>query len=106
MQSEALKNLIIIILVFIYAGLAGFSPSVMRAALMFTLYIIVTGLGRTVFSIKLPTVLAGFFLLIDPFTIFDLGFQFSYLATASILLLHKPIKTTLDNISPIIIYLI
>ena len=71
---------------FIYSGLAGFSPSIVRALICVTMYFLAELNKRKLESIKLLFLLAGIVIFIDPYTIFDLGFQFSYLATLSLLI--------------------
>ena len=74
--------------VWIFALLTGLSPSVQRAALMFSMMLLGKTLQRPhqVFN----TLAASAFLLLwaDPWMLLDVGFQLSYLAVAGILLFH------------------
>lgn len=83
---------------FSYAALAGFSPSIIRAGIFVSAYLIANLFQRKLFSIKFITILAGMVLFIDPYTIFDIGFQLSYLATLAILIWATPIKEKLSSI--------
>lgn len=79
-----------------YAYFTGFSPSVIRSVTMFTL-LIFAKMGRTS-GITLNTLaIAAFFMLLwNPFYLFDVSFQLSFVAVASILILqpflYKQIK--------------
>jgi len=86
-----LQAILIISAIWFYAILTGLSPAVNRSAAMISFVII----GRV--SQKKPsiynTVLASAFILlfIDPLTLFDVGFQLSYLAVLSIIFFQQRI---------------
>ncbi|MBT6843978.1 MAG: ComEC/Rec2 family competence protein [Candidatus Melainabacteria bacterium] len=79
-----------------YIALADFSPSIIRAAIFISIYLILDLIKRKPKSTKLIFYVAGIILVLDPFTMLDLGFQFSYLATLAILTWAKPIRAKLD----------
>lgn len=89
-----------LVAVFIYSAVAGFSPSIIRAAIFISAYLLMKLLNRKLDSIKFLILLAGLVLFIDPYTIFDLGFQFSYISTLGILIWTRPIKNKLDLYRP------
>lgn len=80
-----------------FATLSGFSPSVMRAVIMFTLF----SFGETSFERKnsLNILLASAFLILafDPKAVFDISFQLSYLAMIGIITLYKPIVSLIKT---------
>jgi competence protein ComEC len=80
-----------------FAFITGLSPSVMRATLMFIIMIIGKMLNRNTHILN--SVFLSFFLLlvIDPFKLFDVGFQLSYSAVLGIIL-FQPIIYRLINI--------
>ncbi len=85
-KAKHLRNFIALLVLLIYAWICGFSPSISRAVLMFAM-IFTTRL----FLKNSPTlhqlILSAFLLLlIEPLWLFQLGFQFSYLATAGIII--------------------
>lgn len=86
-----LKPVIIIAGLWLFTFAAGASPSVMRAALMFTC--LVTGKSISRRSSVYNSLAASAFILlcIDPFWLWDVGFQLSYAAVLSIVLFMKPI---------------
>lgn len=90
--SKRNQTLITLLSVFIYSALAGFSPSIIRAGVFISFVLILELFNRKLLSLKFLVLLAGLVLFIDPYTILDIGFQFSYLATFGILLWSKPIK--------------
>jgi competence protein ComEC len=80
-----------IVLIWLYGGLTGASPAVMRAVVMFTI-LSASQLGRRQHhSINNLALSAIVLLAFDPWTIFDLGFQLSYCAMAGIFLLYRPV---------------
>lgn len=78
-----------------YAGITGFSPSVSRAATMFS--IIATGnwLNRSANIYNSLAVSAFLFLCINPFLITRVGFQLSYLAVLSIVFWQPKLNSML-----------
>ena len=83
-NGKIIATLIIILALWIYAIIAGLSPSVVRAVTMFTALTI--GMQITQRSnIYNTLVISMFFLLLfNPFYLFEVGFQLSYLAVFSI----------------------
>ncbi len=87
-KGKIVKTLLIIICLWGFALLAGLSPSVVRAVTMFSFIAIGLEINRrtsTLNSIFLSLLLL---LLINPQWIFEVGFQLSYLAVLSIVLLQ------------------
>ncbi|GAB3571566.1 ComEC/Rec2 family competence protein [Hymenobacter daeguensis] len=79
-----------------YAFLTGLSASVLRAAVMFTFFIIGKAWGRQS-SIFNTLGVAAFFLLVwNPFLVADVGFQLSFLAVLSIVYVQPRIARWLD----------
>jgi len=81
----------VLIVMWIYAFITGMSPSVVRAVFMFSVLVIAQLFGKQYHSIN-ALFFTGFALcLVDPFVIYDIGFQLSFLAMLGIFLLYKPI---------------
>lgn len=83
--------LLAIVLIWIYGGITGASPAVMRAVVMFSILS-----GAQLFRRQShPMNVLGFsaiaLLCFDPWMLFDLGFQLSYAAMLGIFLLYRPI---------------
>ena len=80
-----------------FAFITGLSPSVMRATLMFVIMIIGKMLNRNTHILN--SVFLSFFLLlvIDPFKLFDVGFQLSYSAVLGIILFQPTIYRLINT---------
>lgn len=99
-QKRAGKSaglLLVTLLLLLYAGITGFSPSVCRASLMLWLLLY----GRLWHKIKNSINLAGvaviILLLIDPYYLYDIGFQLSFGAVFTILLLIPGIQNRIPS---------
>ena len=79
-----LKGFLLLACLWMYALLTGMSPSVMRAACMFSFIIVGGILNRKGGIFNSLAASACFLLLFDPYLLFTVGFQFSYLAVAGI----------------------
>lgn len=90
---------LIILASFVYTGLAGFSPSIVRADVLITAYLSLGLIKRKIRTFDFLFYLAAILLVIDPYTIFDIGFQLSYLATFAILIWTPRINNILQNMS-------
>lgn len=79
------KSLIIILLIWSFAFVTGLSPSVLRAATMFSFLELGETLGGRRKSQDAVLASALFLLLYEPLLIYQVGFQLSYLAVMAIL---------------------
>jgi competence protein ComEC len=80
-----------------YAGFTGASPSVCRAVLMLSCWMISKALYKTTSTLNVVCVSAFILLIFNPGLLFDLGFQLSYSAVLGILFLYPLI---LESWSP------
>ncbi|MDR2948356.1 MAG: ComEC family competence protein [Prevotella sp.] len=83
-----LKPCLIIILLWIYAFITGLPPSVVRASAMLSILCISEIFGRNSFSLHALFIAAFLMLLVNPFLLFDIGFQLSFVSVLSILYLQ------------------
>jgi competence protein ComEC len=74
-----------------FAFIAGLAPSVLRAAIMFSLFIIAKSLKRQVNIYNAIAASAFLMLSYNPNLLFDVGFQLSYCAVAGIVFFHPKI---------------
>ena len=90
-----LNPLIIIGCLWLFSFLTGGSPSVLRSALMFTC--LITGESMAKKTSVYNSLAASAFLLLcyNPFWVWDVGFQLSYIAVLSIVIFYKPFYTLL-----------
>jgi len=84
--GRMVRMLLVVTLLWGFAFISGLSSSVMRAVVMFSLYAFASCCSEERFSGIHSLVLAAFLMLLyNPFFLFDLSFQLSFAAVASIL---------------------
>lgn len=86
-----LKAVLLLAVVWFYAMITGFSPSVQRAAIMISLFIIGNATSRNNDSFNTLAASAFLILWVDPLLLFHVGFQLSFTAVIGILWFYKPI---------------
>ena len=94
-KTKWLRPLLIISGLWTFSLLAGAQPSVLRSALMFSMIVIGESLGRKNTAFNSLACSALILLLINPYWLWDLGFQLSYAAVASILIFMRPVYNLL-----------
>lgn len=90
-----LKHIVLLLLIWFYALLAGLSPSILRATIMLSFVIVGDIINRK--GVLLNSLAASAFILlcINPSNLFDIGFQLSYIAVVGIMFLQKPVSRML-----------
>ncbi|MBO7469004.1 MAG: ComEC family competence protein [Bacteroidales bacterium] len=85
------KQILLLVLIWFYALLAGLAPSILRSTIM--LSFVIVGDMIKINGILLNSLAASAFLLlcIDPANLFNVGFLLSYCAVIGIVTLQKPI---------------
>ncbi len=83
-----IKTILIIILLWCFAIVAGLSPSVMRAVTMFSIVAIGLNFKRATNIYNTLAISIFILLLFKPSFLFEVGFQLSYLAVFSIVWIH------------------
>ncbi|HEY4196861.1 MAG TPA: ComEC/Rec2 family competence protein, partial [Mucilaginibacter sp.] len=94
-SGRRIKLALMITCLWSYSLLSGASPSVIRAAGMFSLALFAKNIFREITLYNLLAASAFLLLCYDPFWIFDTGFQLSYAAVLSLGLFSKPIRDLL-----------
>ena len=90
-KNKTVRIVLILLCLWLFAFLTGAPPSVMRAAVMFS-FISFATIFQKRFSIYNSLCASAFLLLcFDPYLLWNVGFQLSYLAVLGIVLLQKPI---------------
>ena len=84
-RKYIIAQLLILTAIWSYVFLAGLTPSVLRSAIMLTIYSTIKLIGRERVSLNTLALAALVMLLYDPFTLYDIGFQLSFMAVLSIL---------------------
>lgn len=87
--------LILLLLLWTYAGITGFSPSVNRSVTMFSFVAFGTVYGKHYSSLNGLLASAFLLLIVEPLFLFDIGFQLSYLAMLGIFLFSGAIERSL-----------
>ena len=90
-NGKILFIILVVLGVWFYSVLTGLSPSVLRAAVMFSFVIIGNELQRDTSIYQSLLVSAMLLILIDPHIIFKIGFLLSYLAVFGIVFFHPKI---------------
>ncbi len=95
-NGKIIKTIIVILLIWFYATLTGFSPSVLRASTMFSFVAAARSFNRYSNIYNILAASAFVLIIIDPYMVTKIGFQLSYIAVISIVTLqpylHKMLK--------------
>lgn len=83
-HGQLLRSACVIMLIWLYAAVVGFSPSVVRAAAMFSILQIALSLASNTLSLNTLCLAAVLMILSNPFMMHDAGFLLSFLAVAGI----------------------
>ncbi|RZK27036.1 MAG: ComEC family competence protein [Flavobacterium sp.] len=90
--SKAFKLMTILSLIWSYTVLTGLSPSVLRAAIMISVFMVGKRINRSANGVNILA-FSGFLILVyDPLTLWDVGFQLSYLAVLGLILVQPSIE--------------
>lgn len=103
-NGKKVHTLLIICCIWAYAFITGLSASVVRAALMFSLIAAGKMFKRCPESFNILAVAAFFQLLINPYTITQVGFQLSYLAVLGIFAFYKPVNEMVASDNKLIVW--
>ena len=96
-HGQILRSLSVVAIIWIYAAIVGFTPSVVRATVMFSLLqlsLLASSSARTLNSLCFA---ATVMLLWNPYTIYDVGFLLSCLSVAAIVEWGVPAITALRH---------
>lgn len=88
--------------VWFYVIFAGMSPSLLRAALMITVYSAGTLMHRDKLSLNSLSLAGTVSVLFSPQIIFDLCFQLSFMSVFSIILFYRPLESMLPSRPPLL----
>nr|WP_299170357.1 ComEC/Rec2 family competence protein [uncultured Allomuricauda sp.] len=91
-KGKTLKLILIILLLWGYAVLAGLSPSIVRAVTMFTFVAYAMYLNRPTNSFNIVALSMFFILLLKPLFLFQVGFQMSYAAVLAIVWIYPKLQ--------------
>lgn len=87
-----LKFILILLSLWTYTFITGLSPSVLRAASMFSFFALGKQINRQSNIYNILAASAFMFLCINPFLLFDIGFELSYIAVIGIVYFQPKIR--------------
>jgi len=90
------KTVLIIVFIWLYALMTGLSPSVSRAALMFSIMSLGLLQNKSAGSLNAIAFSAFILLIINPYNITNIGFQLSYAAVIGIVILYPKIYSIFE----------
>lgn len=93
-----ISRLCVLSLLWVFAWLAGMPPSLMRATIMITTMIVSGLLYRNSMSLNSLAISALILLVADPLSLFNVGFQLSYVSMVGILLVGIPLTDRLTGV--------
>jgi competence protein ComEC len=88
---KMIKLIVICSLIWYYALLTGFSSSVLRSAIMITIFILAKSFNRSSNNYNILAFTAFILLVYNPFYIWDVGFQLSFMAVFGLIYLQPKI---------------
>lgn len=91
-RRRVLSQTIILFSLWLYVLLVGMAPSIMRSAIMLSIYSLCLVGGREKASVNTICLAAICLTVANPLCVWDLGFQLSFLAVLSIVVLSHPIS--------------
>ncbi len=86
------RSMAVLLIIWLFALLAGAGESVVRAATMFSLFEFGKLIHRSAYPVNSLSIAAFIMLVIDPYALFNVGFQLSFSAVAGILICQKRIE--------------
>ena len=95
-RRRSLYLIVPLVAVWLYAVLAGLSPSVVRASIMGTVYLAALALGRPRSILPALGLAAGVMVAVSPNILWSVSFQLSFAAMAGIATLSDPVSRRLE----------
>jgi competence protein ComEC len=91
--GKVLKLMLVICLIWFYALVSGLSPSVLRSVIMLSIYIIARSSRKNINSYNIIAFSGFCMLLYNPFLLYDVGFQLSYISVLGLVYLQPKISS-------------
>lgn len=88
---QKIRLILLGILLTLFYLFVGYGPSLQRAWIVFLIYLLGTYQERFLTSVNVLSLSMIFVLILNPFMLFNLGFQFSFAVTFAILLYYQPL---------------
>lgn len=90
-RYEVLRQVVLLAAIWAYVIMVGMAPSLMRAAMMITVYALTHLLNRSGQPLNTLSLAAIILMVADPQCVYDIGFQLSFMAVLFILLFFNPV---------------
>lgn len=90
-RHKVWKLILICLAIWSYSLLTGFSPSVLRSAMMLSIYLVAKTFNRDINNYNILAFTAFCMLTYNPFLIWDVGFQLSFIAVFGLVYLQPKI---------------
>ena len=97
-RRHVVREALLLAAIWAYVVMVGMPSSVVRAAIMITVYGIMSVANRNKMSLNTLALAAIIMLISNPLCIFDIGFQLSFLSVLSILILYPVFISLFGNI--------
>jgi len=92
-----LREALLVVSIWFYVFMVGMPPSVVRSAIMISVYSIVGLTGRDRMSLNVLAFAALLMLVANPFCLYDVGFQLSFISVAAILIANRNIANIVSR---------
>jgi competence protein ComEC len=96
-KLRIVKGFIILISLWIYASIAGLAPSIVRASTMFSIFVIAEMSGKSGNTYNNIALSCFIMCLLNPYVIFETGFQLSYSAVLGIVYFQPKFMKPFQN---------
>src|SRR5574344_334025 len=96
-KRKIISQSLIILSIWAFVLMVGMSQSVVRSAVMLTIYSFISLLNRNSLSLSTLSLTAIIMLLFNPQSLFDIGFELSFLAVLSIICFYPYIYNIIDS---------
>ncbi len=94
------KNVILMLFALFFAGVCGFSASVLRALIMFCIYYLAELFGEKSDPLTSLLLAVGLIVSVNPWSVYDAGLWLSFFSTLGILLVMPSLQSFLHRESP------
>jgi len=98
--SKFNKYVVTLVIIWMYALLAGMDPPIVRATIMLSMIWMARLIGRKTSGIWVLFITSLIMLIINPYIIFSLSFQLSIAATTGLILYCQPLETIIIKLLP------
>ena len=103
LKKHNINYLFVILFLFIYMFLTNFTPSVIRATFLFIFITLNKFLNLNLSTLRILLIILCFNLIINPYSVYNVGFQFSYIISLYLIAFSKIINRYKNYIIKILV---